>query len=105
MPLVTSANVCCGAHAGDDKTIARTIALALAAGVAVGAHPSYPDREGFGRREMEMEPTDLHRTLVEQIGRVARAAEAAGAALSHVKPHGALYNRAARDGAIATTVA
>jgi UPF0271 protein len=105
IPLVTSVNVACGAHAGDGETIARTIERAMAAGVAVGAHPSYPDRDGFGRREMRLSPADLRATLVEQIRAVAEAAHAAGSALRHVKPHGALYNVAARDPDIAAIVA
>jgi UPF0271 protein len=105
IPLVTSVNVACGAHAGDGETIARTIERAMAAGAAVGAHPSYPDRDGFGRREMRLSPADLRATLVEQIRAVAEAAHAAGSALRHVKPHGALYNVAARDPDIAAIVA
>jgi UPF0271 protein len=105
IPLVTSVNVACGAHAGDGETIARTIERAMAAGAAVGAHPSYPDRDGFGRREMTLSPADLRATLVEQIRAVAEAAHAAGSALRHVKPHGALYNVAARDPDIAAIVA
>jgi UPF0271 protein len=104
IPLVTSVNVACGAHAGDGDTIARTIERAMAAGAAVGAHPSYPDRDGFGRREMRLSPADLRATLVEQIRAVAEAAHAAGSALRHVKPHGALYNVAARDPDIAAIV-
>jgi UPF0271 protein len=103
--LVSSVNVACGAHAGDGTTIEQTIALALAAGAAVGAHPSYPDREGFGRREMDLDPDELARSLTEQIRAVLEAAETAGARCRHVKPHGALYNRAARDPVIADLVA
>jgi UPF0271 protein len=105
IPLVTSVNVACAAHAGDASTIATAIERALLAGAAIGAHPSYPDREGFGRRDLDMEADDLAASLVEQIQVVAAAARAAGAQLRHVKPHGALYNRAARDPAVARTVA
>lgn len=105
IPLVTSVNVACGAHAGDGATIRRTVDLALASGAAIGAHPAYPDREGFGRREMRLAPAALHETLVEQIRAVAEAATAAGTSLRHVKPHGALYNVAARDPEVAAVVA
>jgi UPF0271 protein len=103
--VVTSVNVACGAHAGDPATIRRTMGLAIASGAAIGAHPSYPDREGFGRREMTIDPGVLRETLVEQIRAVADAATAAGATLRHVKPHGALYNVAARDPEVAAVVA
>jgi len=103
--LVSSVNVACGAHAGDPMTIERTIALARRFGAAVGAHPAYPDRDGFGRRDMEMSSSDLTATLVDQVATVARAGRLGGGELSHVKPHGALYNRAARDPAVAETVA
>ena len=102
---VSSVNVACGGHAGDPTTIAATVELARHAGAAIGAHPSYPDRAGFGRREIEIDDAALEASLVEQILAVAGAAERAGATLRHVKPHGALYNVAARDPAIALVVA
>ena len=105
VPLVTSVNVACGAHAGDPATILRTVALAARHGAAIGAHPGYPDLVGFGRRELEMTAGDLRASLVVQIGAVLAAARVVGATLRHVKPHGALYNRAARDPAVAATVA
>ncbi len=105
IPLVTSVNVACGAHAGDAVTIDETIRRALAAGAAIGAHPSYPDRDGFGRRDMDLSPADLHRSLVGQIELVADAAGRLGATLTHVKPHGALYNRSARDPDVADALA
>ncbi len=105
IPLVSSVNVAGGGHAGDDSTIALTVARALAAGAAIGAHPGYPDREGFGRREMPLSPAELLATLVDQVERVMAAARAAGAHVRHVKPHGALYNLAARDTAAAELVA
>jgi UPF0271 protein len=105
IPLVTSVNVACGAHAGGPETIRRTIELAVAAGAAVGAHPSYPDREGFGRREMDLPHERLRASLVQQIRAVEAGVVAAGVPLRHVKPHGALYNRAARDPAVAALVA
>ncbi len=105
IPLVSSVNVACGAHAGDPATILRTVALAARHGVAVGAHPGYPDLAGFGRRDLEMSPADLRASLVVQVGAVVAGARVAGIAVRHVKPHGALYNRAARDPALATVVA
>ncbi|HET7472710.1 MAG TPA: 5-oxoprolinase subunit PxpA [Candidatus Limnocylindrales bacterium] len=105
IPLVTSVNVACGAHAGDPATILRTVALAALHGVVIGAHPGYPDLAGFGRRDVEMTADDLRASLVVQVGAVLAAARVAGAAVRHVKPHGALYNRAARDPAVAATVA
>ena len=105
IPLVTSVNVACGAHAGDPLTIDRTVRAAAAHGVAVGAHPGYPDLVGFGRRDLDMAPDELEASLVYQIGAVAAFARAAGTPLRHVKPHGALYNLAARDPAVAATIA
>ena len=105
IPLVTSVNVACGAHAGDPATILRTVALAAEHGVTVGAHPGYPDLAGFGRRDLAMSPDDLRASLVVQIGAVLAAARVAGVAVRHVKPHGALYNRSARDPEIAAVVA
>jgi UPF0271 protein len=105
IPVVSSVNVACGFHAGDPVVIARTIGVALRAGVAVGAHPGYPDLAGFGRREMELSADELETALVYQIGAVEALARAAGTELRHVKPHGALYNRAARDPETAVIVA
>ena len=105
IPLVSSVNIACGAHAGDPATILRTVELARAGGVAIGAHPGYPDLVGFGRRELDMSPVDLRASLIVQVGAVQAAARAAGAVVRHVKPHGALYNRAARDPALAATIA
>lgn len=105
IPLVSSVNVACGAHAGDPATILRTVALAADHGVAVGAHPGYPDLAGFGRRDLEMSAADLRASLVVQVGAVVAAARVAGVTVRHVKPHGALYNRAARDAALAGVVA
>ncbi len=105
LPLVTSANVACGAHAGDPVVMARTVALARRLGVAVGAHPGYPDRDGFGRRELPMTAEELRASLLAQLGSLEAIARAAGVRLSHVKPHGALYNRAARDPELAGIVA
>lgn len=105
IPLVTSVNIACGAHAGDARTIERTVALALAAGAAIGAHPGYADRAGFGRRDMAVSPEDLEAWVVEQVGAVAAIVLAAGGRLRHVKAHGALYNRAATDPGTAAAVA
>ena len=105
IPLVSSVNVACGAHAGDPATILRTVALAAANGVAVGAHPGYPDLPGFGRRDLDMTVDDLRASLIVQIGAVQAAAEVCRTVVRHVKPHGALYNRSARDPDVATTIA
>lgn len=105
IPLLTSVNIACGGHAGDDASIERTIRLAVAAGAAIGAHPGYPDREGFGRRDLDLVPEELDATIREQVGRVVDAARRLGAAVSHVKAHGALYNSAARDPLSASIVA
>jgi UPF0271 protein len=105
LPLVSSANVACGAHAGDPLVMARTVALARRLGVSVGAHPGYPDRDGFGRRDLPMTGEELRASLLAQLGALAAIATAAGVTLRHVKPHGALYNRAARDAELAGIVA
>lgn len=105
VPLVTSVNVACGAHAGDPATIERTVRLAARNGVAVGAHPGYPDLVGFGRRDLDMAPDELEASIVYQVGAVAAFARAEGVELRHVKPHGALYNRAARDPVVAAVIA
>jgi UPF0271 protein len=105
VPLVSSVNVACGAHAGDPLTIERTVRLAVRHGVAVGAHPGYPDLVGFGRRDLDMTAEDLEASIVYQIGAVEAFARAEGVGLHHVKAHGALYNRAARDPAVAATIA
>ena len=105
IPSVTSINVACGAHAGDPRTIDRTIALAIEHGVAVGAHPGYPDLAGFGRRAMDLPPDDIEASVLYQVAAVAGFARAHGTVLRHVKAHGALYNRAARDGAAAAAIA
>jgi UPF0271 protein len=105
VPLVTSVNVACGAHAGDPLTIERTVRLAADHGVAVGAHPGYPDLVGFGRRDLAMAPDELEASIVYQVGAVAAFAADAGVPLRHVKAHGALYNAAARDASLAAVVA
>lgn len=103
-PLVSSVSIACGAHAGDDETMARSVAEAARLGLAVGAHPGYPDRAGFGRDAMDIAADDLRRSLAEQIGTLARVAAEHGVRLSHVKPHGALYNTGSADAALASVV-
>jgi UPF0271 protein len=102
---VTSLNVACGAHAGDPVVIRRTIRAAVAAGVAVGAHPGFPDLQGFGRRAMHIAPAELAAMLIYQIGAVAALAASEGTRLRHVKAHGALYNMAVADAALAGAIA
>lgn len=105
IPLVSSVNVACGAHAGDPLTIERTVRLAATHGVAVGAHPGYPDLVGFGRRDMDLARDELEASIVYQVGAVMGIARSVGSEVRHVKAHGALYNRAARDPALAEAVA
>lgn len=109
LSLVSSANIACGYHAGDAVTIRDTVRIARDRGVSIGAHPSFPDRLGFGRREMRIADEELRRHLVKQIEILAEACAAAGTTLRYVKPHGALYNLAARDrktaGIIADSIA
>ncbi len=97
MPYITSANIACGLHAGDPLTIEKTIRTAIRYGVSIGAHPGYPDREGFGRKHMKMSDDELRALILYQAGAVKGMAEAAGATMRHVKPHGAMYNAAAKD--------
>jgi UPF0271 protein len=105
LPHVTSANVACGFHAGDPGVMRATIALAKQHGVAVGAHPGFPDLVGFGRRDLQATPREVEDFVVYQIGALAAIAAAQGVALQHVKPHGALFNMAARDAALADAIA
>jgi UPF0271 protein len=102
---VTSANVACGFHAGDPSVIDRTIALAAAAGVAVGAHPSHLDLRGFGRRTIAADPAEVEADVLYQVGAVMAFAKSHGVRLSHVKPHGALYNQAAVDERLSLAIA
>ena len=105
IPLISSASIACGGHAGDARTMRDTVALCLRHGVAIGAHPSLPDREHFGRRDLPVTPDETRAFVREQIQALATIAAGRGAHLHHVKPHGALYNRAARDRAIADAIA
>jgi 5-oxoprolinase (ATP-hydrolysing) subunit A len=104
-PHITLANVACGFHAGDPAVMQRTVHAAREHGVRVGAHPSYPDLQGFGRREMEMDRDELTATIVYQVGALKGFLYAAGMELAHIKPHGALYGRAARDEQVALAIA
>jgi 5-oxoprolinase (ATP-hydrolysing) subunit A len=97
MPFITSANIACGFHGGDPATIRKTVRLAVDHGVAIGAHPSLPDIQGFGRRVMKISPQDMYDLVVYQAGAVEAFARAAGGRLHHIKCHGALYNMAAVD--------
>jgi UPF0271 protein len=105
MASISSANVACGYHGGDPGVIRRTVCLAREAGVAVGAHPGFPDLAGFGRREMRLAPSEVEDMVLYQIGAVAAIARAEGVMVRHVKAHGALYNMAVRDGALADAIA
>jgi len=105
LDLVSSANIACGFHAGDPSTIDATVAAAAKRNVAIGAHPSYPDLAGFGRRSMEISTRDIETAVLYQIAALAGIAKANGAALHHVKPHGALYNDAAKDAPLAQAIA
>jgi UPF0271 protein len=105
LPHLTSANIACGAHAGDPSVMRRTVRLARAAAVRVGAHPGFADLQGFGRREMQVDPAELEDLLIAQIGALTAIAQAEGAPLQHVKAHGALYNMAAREPALAAAIA
>lgn len=102
---VSSANVACGFHAGDPDTMHRTVRLARDRGVAIGAHPSLPDLAGFGRREMAITPNEAYALVVYQTGALRAFATAERTRVAHVKPHGALYNMAARDAALADAIA
>jgi 5-oxoprolinase (ATP-hydrolysing) subunit A len=105
MPLLSSASVACGAYAGGEAAIRSTLALGRRHGVTLGAHPGFPDREGFGRRVTTSDPAEIESLVVAQIALLASLAHEAGVALAFVKPHGALYNLAAADAEVATAVA
>lgn len=104
MPYISACNIACGGHAGTVESMHDTVALAMKYNVQMGAHPSYPDKENFGRFSLDMEPEDLKQTLVAQILSLKQIAEAEGGFLTHVKPHGALYNDAAKDENIAQII-
>lgn len=102
---VTSANVACGFHAGDPRTMHRTVKAAFARGVAVGAHPGFPDLQGFGRRPMTLTRAEAYDAVLYQVGALAGFAQALGGRLAHVKAHGMLYNMAAKDATLAEAIA
>jgi UPF0271 protein len=104
IPLVTSVNVACGLHAGDAQTMRATVALAMRNGVAVGAHPGFNDREGFGRRRQQLTASEIRDLLLSQLGALDGIARTEGTTLHHVKPHGALYNQAETDDALAVAI-
>ena len=104
LPYISSANVACGFHASDPVVMDKTVALAKDAGVAVGAHPGYPDLQGFGRRNMTIPPREVKAMVMYQIGALQAFCIAHGLKLQHVKPHGALYNMAGKDEALAMAV-
>jgi UPF0271 protein len=105
MPSITSANIACGFHAGDEMSMWNTVRLAKQYGVAVGAHPGWKDIEGFGRREMSLSYDEVETLVLYQIGALYAIAKAEGLELRHIKPHGALYNQAAKDKLLASAIA
>ena len=105
MPYITSANIACGYHAGDEQTMLRTILLAKKYNVNIGAHPSFLDRENFGRKEMKILPAEVYQLVQQQVSLLQKMAATNNTQLYHVKPHGALYNMAAKDKAHARAIA
>ena len=105
MRSITSANVACGGHAGNEKTMRATIEQALRFKVAIGAHPGYPDRENFGRLELKMAPDAVVNSVFEQVEALGKIADSCGAPVVHVKPHGALYNQAVKNRELAAAIA
>ncbi len=105
MPLIHIANVACGFHAADPSVMRKTVRLAKRHGVKVGAHPSFPDLQGFGRREMKMEHDELVACILYQVGALKAFLDAEGMPLNHIKPHGALYGAAIRDKAVCEAIA
>ena len=105
LKLVSSANIACGFHAGDARTMLASVREALTNGVAIGAHPSFPDRENFGRTAMTLPPETVYAQMLYQIGALAAIVRAEGGQLRHVKPHGMLYNQAAKDRELADAIA
>ena len=104
MPLISSANIACGYHAGGGELMRETIRLALQHGIAIGAHPSFEDREGFGRREMQLSNDEIYQIVFYQVNIMRKAAAEEGTKLHHVKPHGALYNMAAKNSMVADAI-
>ncbi|EFF0798204.1 5-oxoprolinase subunit PxpA [Escherichia albertii] len=105
LTLISSANIACGFHAGDAQTMLVSVREALKNGVAIGAHPGFPDRENFGRSTMQLTPETVYAQTLYQIGALAAIARAAGDVMRHVKPHGMLYNQAAKDAQLADAIA
>jgi len=105
LQLVSSANIACGFHAGDAQTMLQSVRWALEYGVAIGAHPSFPDRENFGRSAMQLPPETVYAQVLYQIGALKAITESEGGKLTHVKPHGMLYNQAACDAGLADAIA
>lgn len=105
IPLVSSVNIACGYHAGDPLVMQKTVRLAVKVGAAIGAHPGYPDLQGFGRRTMSLQPEEIESMILYQIGALYAFVRAERGELIHVKPHGALYNQASADLRIATAIA
>lgn len=105
MRHVTSANIACGFHAGDPSVMRKTVAIAVEHGVAIGAHPGFPDLAGFGRRRMQLSAAEVYDLVVYQVGALMGVAASQGARARHVKPHGALYNMAAEDRVLADAIA
>ena len=105
MPYISSANIACGYHAGDANTMKQTVELCKKYNVAVGAHPSFPDKENFGRTDMLLHPGEIYEMIIKQINGLEKVAMSADVPVHHVKPHGALYNMAARDKGLAPFVA
>lgn len=105
LKLITSANIACGVHAGDEQTMTEMILLAKRYNVGIGAHPSFPDRENFGRTEMNLTFEEIKKCVYDQVHSLATIAKSHGASLTHVKPHGALYNMAAKHAKIAHAIA
>ena len=104
MDHVTSINLACGEHAGDVSMMRKLVRIAKRKNVRIGAHPSYPDRENFGRLELEMDPEELLRSICEQVRTLIRVAEEESVSITHIKPHGALYNQAAKDTHLARVI-
>ncbi|WP_257348348.1 LamB/YcsF family protein [Pseudalkalibacillus decolorationis] len=105
LDYVSSANIACGFHAGDPSTMKETVQLALEKRVAIGAHPGFPDLQGFGRREIAVTPVEAYEIVIYQIGALSAFVKAEGGSLHHVKPHGALYNMAAKSSELASAIA
>ncbi|UXR62932.1 5-oxoprolinase subunit PxpA [Staphylococcus schleiferi] len=105
IPLITSANIACGFHAGDENVMAETVKLAKQNHVGVGAHPGFPDLQGFGRRNLDMSLKEIFNMVVYQVGALKAFCDIQGVKLNHVKPHGALYQMASRDAEIAKAIA